>query len=117
MNDNLIPQSERTKEEQREIAIKGGIASGEARRKKKLIKEQLELLLSLPLKDENAKRKLEQIGINADNLDNQMTMVISMWNKAIKGDVQAFNSIRDTLGQKPVEQYEEIKPPVIVDDI
>lgn len=56
MNNNLIPQSERTKEEQREIARKGGIASGKARRRKKLIREQLELLLSLPLKDENAKK-------------------------------------------------------------
>ena len=61
MNNNLIPQSERTKEEQREIARKGDIASGKARRRKKLIKEQLELLLSLPLKDENAKKKLKQL--------------------------------------------------------
>lgn len=108
MNDNLIPQSERTKEEQRKIATKGGIASGEARRKKKLIKEQLELLLSLPLKDENAKRKLEQLGIDADNLDNQMAMVISIWNKALKGDIQAFNSIRDSVGEKPSDVVENI---------
>ena len=108
MNDNLIPQSERTKEEQRKIATKGGIASGKARRKKKLIKEQLELLLSLPLKDENAKRKLEQIGIDADNLDNQMAMIISIWNKALKGDIQAFNSIRDSVGEKPSDIVENI---------
>ena len=101
MTDNLIPFTELTEEEQRKIAIKGGIASGEARRKKKLIKEQLELLLSLPLKDENAKRKLKQIGIDADNLDNQMAMIISIWNKALKGDIQAFNSIRDSVGENP----------------
>ena len=106
MNDNLIPiQSE---EEAREKGRLGGIASGEARRKKKLIKDQLELLLSLPLKDENAKRKLEQIGIDADNLDNQMAMVISIWNKALKGDIQAFNSIRDTVGEKPSDVVENI---------
>ena len=108
MNDNLIPQNKRTKEEQREIARKGGIASGKARRKKKLIKEQLELLLSLPLKDENAKRKLEQLGIDADNLDNQMAMIISIWNKALKGDIQAFNSIRDSIGEKPSDVVENI---------
>lgn len=106
MNNNLIPQSERTKEEQRKIAIKGGIASGKARRRKKLIKEQLELLLSLPIKDENVKKKLKQIGIDADNLDNQMAMVISIWNKALKGDIQAFNSIRDSVGEKPKEVIE-----------
>lgn len=108
MNDNLIPQNKRTKEEQREIAKKGGVASGKARRKKKLIKEQLELLLSLPLKDENAKRKLKQLGINADNLDNQMAMIISIWNKALKGDIQAFNSIRDSVGEKPSDVVENI---------
>ena len=117
MNDNLIPFTELTEEEQRKIATKGGIASGKARRKKKLIKEQLELLLSLPLKDENAKRKLKQLGIDADNLDNQMAMIISIWNKALKGDIQAFNSIRDSVGEKPIEQIQEITPPKIVDDI
>ena len=106
MNDNLIPiQSE---EEAREKGRLGGIASGEARRKKKLIKEQLELLLSLPLKDENAKRKLKQLGIDADNLDNQMAMIISIWNKALKGDIQAFNSIRDSVGEKPSDVVENI---------
>ena len=108
MNDNLIPFTELTEEEQRKMASEGGKASGKARRKKKLIKEQLELLLSLPLKDENAKRKLEQIGIDADNLDNQMAMVISIWNKALKGDIQAFNSIRDSVGEKPSDVVENI---------
>ncbi len=36
---NLIPNSERTPSELREIARKGGIASGEARREKKLAKQ------------------------------------------------------------------------------
>ena len=120
MNNNLIPQSERTKEEQRKIAIKGGIASGKARRRKKLIREQLELLLSLPLKDENAKRKLKQLGIDADNLDNQMAMLIAIWNKALKGDVQAFNSIRDSVGEKPKDVIENINNEqriVIVNDL
>ena len=64
--------------------------------------------MSLPLKDENAKRKLEQLGIDADNLDNQMAMVISIWNKALKGDIQAFNSIRDSVGEKPSDVVENI---------
>ena len=35
----LIPQNKRTKEEQSEIAKKGGIASGKARREKKLLSQ------------------------------------------------------------------------------
>lgn len=102
--DNLVSLATRTTDEQREIAKKGGKASGKARREKKLLKDQINLLLSLPLKDKKAKEKLKALGINADNIDNQMAMVIAMWNKAIKGDVQAFNTLRDTVGEKPVDE-------------
>lgn len=44
--DNLVPQSERTKEEQREIARMGGIASGKVRRERKTIAEALRLVLA-----------------------------------------------------------------------
>ena len=104
--ENLIPMSARSKEEVRELGKKGGIASGEARREKKAMKEQIKLLLSLPLKEPKARKKLEALGIDTDNIDNQMAMVISIWNKALKGDVQAFNTLRDTVGEKPVEEVE-----------
>lgn len=56
---NLRPQSMRTKSEQREIARKGGIASGESRREKKFLSQAYADILSekegfvsgLPLKD------------------------------------------------------------------
>ena len=44
--ENLIPFTERTEEEQREIARQGGIASGEARRKKATMISTLEKLLN-----------------------------------------------------------------------
>ena len=37
--ENLIPANKRTKEEARELGRRGGVASGEARRKKKYFKE------------------------------------------------------------------------------
>jgi len=43
--DNLVPQSERTKEEQRKIARMGGIASGEARRAKRDMRERMKMML------------------------------------------------------------------------
>lgn len=93
--DNLIPFNQRTEEEQREIARKGGIASGQARREKKALKEQIELLLSLPLQDQKTRNRLAQLGIDSDNIDNQMAMVIAMWQKALKGDVKAFKALTD----------------------
>lgn len=98
---NLLKAENLTSEQLRERARKGGKASAKARKEKKKIKEQLEMLLSLPIKDETAKKKLKKLGINSDNIDNQMAMVISIWQKAVKGDVQAATFIRDTCGEKP----------------
>ena len=42
--ENLIPMDERTENEQREIARKGGKKSGEARRRKKDMKAKMKLL-------------------------------------------------------------------------
>lgn len=49
--DNLIPLNERTKEEQREIARQGGIASGEARKEKATMRKTLELWLNMKNKE------------------------------------------------------------------
>lgn len=105
-NENLIPFNELTKEEQRELARKGGKASVESRRKKKAMREQFELLLSLPVKDKKARSRMKQLGIDPDNIDNQMATIISVWQKSLTGDVQAATFIRDTVGEKPVEVVE-----------
>lgn len=82
--ENLIPMNERTKEEQREIAKKGGIASGEARRRKKTLKEELIALL--------------------ETNDNNNKISLAILQKALNGDIQAFTTIRDTIGEKPVDK-------------
>ena len=84
--ENLIPFNERTEEEQREIARKGGIASGEARRRKKTLKEELIALL--------------------ETNDNNNKISVAILNKALNGDIQAFTTIRDTIGEKPVDKVE-----------
>ena len=104
--DNLIKAEDLTSEELRERARKGGKASVEARRKKKAMKEQFELLLSLGVKDKEARKKMKALGINPDNIDNQMATVISMWQESVKGNVQAATFIRDTIGEKPIEKVE-----------
>lgn len=71
-------------EEAREKGRKGGIKSGEARRKKKLFKEAIE----------------KQLGQNLD------VMVKSMITQAKKGNVQAITFLRDTIGEKPTDKVE-----------
>lgn len=83
---NLIPQNKRTKEEQREIARKGGIASGKARKERKELKEELLILLSKG----NTQEKIS----------------LALIKKAMKGDTKAFEVIRDTIGEKPKDVVE-----------
>ena len=108
--ENLKPI--RTEEEAREKGKNGGIKSGEVRRRKRAIKESLDILLSKDFKptSKNGKKLLKQLtemGINPDEIDNQMVLSYAMFTVATsygKGAVAAFNSIRDTLGEKPTDK-------------
>ena len=112
--EDLIPMSMRTKEEQKKIATKGGIASGIARRRKRNMKDAIDMLLSNPcdLKSKDGKSiKLlaKQLGIKEEDVDNQMAMIISMFKVSMSGgknSVSAATFLRDTVGEKPVEVVE-----------
>lgn len=99
-----------TTEEAREIGRKGGVKSGEIRKKRKMMKEQISLLLSLPFPDVRDKtgKKIrtifQQLGIDDENIDNQMAIIIAMWQQALKGNYKAFNTLRDTVGEKPKDE-------------
>lgn len=97
---NLIPWNKRTESEQREYAKKGGQKSGEVRRQRKAMKEQMEMLLSLPfnLKDNDGNdisEMLSTLGIEKDNIDNQMAMIISLWKTAIGDSNQKIQAVRE----------------------
>ena len=102
--DNLLKAEELTSVELRERAKKGGIASGKARREKKALKETLEELLAMPIKDGKSDdiEKIKSIaGIKGKNITMQEAIMVAMLNKAAKGDVRAAEYVRDTIGQKP----------------
>ena len=93
---NLIPfTSEQSREEAKKNGAKGGKASGEARRQRKAMKEQLDMLLSLPFKQIEQLNFIQELGINKEDIDNQMALLVALYGKALKGDVQAFNTIRE----------------------
>lgn len=92
---NLIPINKRTKNEQREYQSKGGKKSGEVRRQRKAMKEQMEMLLTLPFKQKKQLKFIKDLGVENEEIDNQMALIVAMYGKALKGDVQAFNTIRE----------------------
>ena len=107
--ENLIPFNERTEEEQKRIARMGGKASGEARRRKKTMKENLELLLTMSVGKGNKAdiEKGENIKEYAkENVTVEQAILIAQIQKALKGDAQAFEMIRDLIGEKPVDKKE-----------
>ena len=94
---NLIPFNERTESEKRAIASAGGKASGEARRKRKTLKEELLLMLS--------------------EGETQQSVTLALIEKAMSGDTKAFEVIRDTIGEKPVDKVmiADVEPSVIAE--
>ncbi len=90
--DNLIPNSKRSPEEVRENGRKGGIKSGETRRKRKTLREELLALL-----------ETEQY---------QEKISLSLIKQAVDGNTKAFEVIRDSIGEKPSDkvEMEQIKP-------
>ena len=100
-------------EEAREIGAKGGRASGESRRRKKTLREQMEMLLSLPVQDEQTRDFIESLGISREEVNNALAITLSMYQEALKGNTKAFELIRDTIGEKPTDRLQIEERPVI----
>ena len=97
---NLIPMNKRTKEEQREIAKKGGIASGKVRRRKRSMKEAAQIILNLkPPEQFNA--LLEEYGIDEKDYTNLMLVMAKAAQMAANGNLKAAEFLRDTIGENP----------------
>ncbi|OUN38644.1 hypothetical protein B5G28_08605 [Faecalibacterium sp. An77] len=96
---NLIPNSERTPKELREIAASGGRASGAARRRKRALKEAADLYLSLPVSDKRRWNALARRGLDPEDVDNQMAMIAGLTDAAAEGDARAGRLILDILGE------------------
>lgn len=93
-----------TPEERAEAGRKGGIASGEAKRRKKSMRESLDILLSMQMKPGRS-ADIESIrdfaNLKGKNITVEQAMLIAQIQKALKGDTQALSFLRDTSGQKP----------------
>jgi len=86
---NLKPV--RTKSEARERGRKGGLKSGEVRRARISLKEELIAILEL---------------VGDDGAANQKKMSIAIAEQALKGNIRAYEVIRDTIGERPIDRVE-----------
>ena len=86
----------------RAMAAKGAKASVAARKQRKAMAGTLKYFLRLPLKngeiDESARSLMDLQGMNVTVQD---AMTMALIKKALRGDVRAYEIIRDTVGEKP----------------
>ena len=92
-----------------EIARRGGIASGEARRRKKTMKETAKMLLDMEIPDaaKELKAKLKVMGISEEDFTYQSAVMVGILNQAMKGNTKAAAFLRDTVGENPMLMEEE----------
>lgn len=75
-----------SEEERKAICRKGGLVSGAKRKARKTLAETLTAIL--------------------EQGDNQDKLCMSLFQTALMGDVKAFNSLRDTIGEMPTQKTE-----------
>ena len=78
--ENLIPFDERTESEQREIARKGGIASGASRRAYRSLKQAAKAFFR-------------------ENDDAAMQLIQALYEEARNGNVKALEKLEDLIGE------------------
>lgn len=105
-HENLIPFHERTEEEQRRIRSEGGKASGEARRRRRSLREAMNLLLELPPGNARDFNRLAQAGIKLEDMDNGQLIALALFEQAKEGDVAAIKELRDMIGEKAADKME-----------
>lgn len=99
-----MPLKEFTPEERAENGRKGGIASGIAKRKKKAMRETLEILLNMPLTNKKC-HDVEDIQsfaqLKRKNVSVEAAIMIKQVQRALAGDLPSAEFVRDTSGQRP----------------
>lgn len=108
---NLVSPSSRTPEERKRIAAAAGRASGEAKRRRKAMREVLDDLLQMPLRQGelqnpaclgdlvNAQGKINLMSGKV-NVTTEQAILLGQIVLAIGGNTQAAAFVRDTAGQK-----------------
>ena len=102
--ENMRPMNTLTVEEQRKIASAGGKASGKARRNKAMLRDCLQILMEKKMLDENGNK-----------ITGAEALSVEVFQKALAGDMKAWELLRDTAGQKPADKIEQTNTNITID--
>ena len=99
VNEWLMNQSQ---ERRNEIYSKAGKAAQAKQRRHRAMREVLQQLMSMDTTNEAMRDLLQQLGLEPTN-DNAVSLAQIV--NACKGETEAARFVRDTMGEKPTEQY------------
>lgn len=108
----------RSGEEAARNGKKGGVASGESRRKKKNIMECASMLMSMRISEKQPKTRkiMQDLGLEDDDLTYGASVVVSLLSKAGKGDVPAARLLME-MTAKSEKQDAEIEDKEEIEDV
>lgn len=104
---NLIPNAERSPEELREMQRRGGIKSGETRRRKRDMRKCFEELAKMPAPDKIKKAFIKQGFDVPEDLNTYEALTYSMMMRGIAGDSRMVSLILDVMGEKNSDKLKE----------
>lgn len=111
--ENLIPNNKRSPKEVRENGRKGGIASGEARRKKKQTAELMKNILNSSLEGKNRQTVKAFAGeLEDEDLTVNALMAAGLVKAAATGNVKAFEAVQRYIGTDEQEKKDEYHLPI-----
>lgn len=97
-----------TKENAKYYGKKGGIKSGIVRAEKRNIKEQMKMLLEMPITNKNRINRLKEVGFEAEEINNQLSLTYSIFEKAINGDIRACELIFKIINLEKESENQEL---------
>ena len=103
---NLIPQAHVLSVEE---ASRGGKASGEARRRRRALRDSMNALLEMQPTTKDFNRLIEA-GFEPEEIDNSILITFALFNESKKGNVKAIRELRNLIGEdKPDSDAEYTK--------
>lgn len=108
---NLVPL---TTEKAREIGKMGGIASGKAKKRMRLLKDMVMYLSEKEITSEKNRAILRAAGIDDDQMTNGMAIAHNIITGALKNDHRSIGEYFDATGQRlnmNINQNINIEPP------
>lgn len=115
---NLIPNSERTPEQLREMTRKGGIASGKARREKASFKKAIKWLLEesdIKITKGDIYETYKKQGIDISELTPGQLATIGLWAGAVTGKAENYKTLAQVLGE--LEEHNNETPEISINVI